>query len=374
MTLQERIAKLEEAALNPRKAIMNSMKETGKEAVGSYPIYTPEEIIYAGGFLPVGCWGGKIEFKESEAYYQGFCCSIIKSNLEIGRRGGYDFLKAMFIPSFCDTLKCTIENFKVGVPQVPVIPCIYPQNRWSTGSCDYLVAELKRIRTALEKATMSLIPENKIEEAFELYEDYRAIMREFVAVAANYPRTINAKARHLIIKAAQFMDKAIYKEEVKAITEELKKLPEEKAESFKVVTTGLIGEPVEVLEIFDENGISIAADDVAQESRQFRVKARTTGSVWERMAYRTLDQKGDTFFAEKKLSKGEMLIDMVKQSGAEALVVIMMKFCDPEEFQYPVYKRQFEEAGIPLLYIEIDQQMDSFEQLRTRIQSFAEMV
>jgi len=52
----------------------------------------------------------------------------------------------------------------------------------------------------------------------------------------------------------------------------------------------------------------------------------------------------------------------------------MMKFCDPEEFDYPVYKAQLEAAGIPILYLEVDQQMESFEQIRTRIQSFAEMV
>ena len=37
-------------------------------------------------------------------------------------------------------------------------------------------------------------------------------------------------------------------------------------------------------------------------------------------------------------------------------------------------KREMEEAGIPLLYIEIEQQMDSVEQLRTRIQTFAEIL
>jgi len=151
-------------------------------------------------------------------------------------------------------------------------------------------------------------------------------------------------------------------------------LPAEEAEGFKVVTTGLVGEPVEVLDIFAENGIAVAADDIAQESRQFRTPARKEGSVWQKMAGRILDQRGCTFLAEQKKSRGQMLIDMVKKTRSEAVVVLMMKFCDPEEFDYPVYKKQLEDAGIPVLYLEIDQQMDSFEQIRTRIQSFAEMI
>ena len=52
----------------------------------------------------------------------------------------------------------------------------------------------------------------------------------------------------------------------------------------------------------------------------------------------------------------------------------MMKFCDPDEFDYPIIKKELDEAGVQQLYVEIEQQMDSVEQLRTRIQSFAEML
>ena len=372
--ITKKITKLENIALNPAKAVAESCKETGKEAVGCFPIYTPEELVYAGGFLPVGMWGGKKEFKESEAYLQGFCCSIIKTNVELGIRGAYNHLKAVIIPALCDTLKCIVENWKIAVPQVPSVAIVYPQNRWAAGSQEYLIAEYKRVRSELEKITGVLITETAIEQAYELYEEYRAVMREFTEVAAKYPQTIDAKKRHLIIKAGYYMDKAVYKEDVKCIIEELKKMPEEKAKGVKVVATGLIGEPIEVLDIFVENGITVVADDLAQESRQFRTVGRPEGTIWEKMAGRILDQRGCTFLAEQKKSRGDMLINMVKNTGAEAVVVMMMKFCDPEEFDYPVYKAQLEKEGIPILYLEVDQQMESFEQLRTRIQSFAEML
>ena len=372
--VNEIITKLEYAALHSAQTVAESCKETGKEAIGCFPIYTPEEIVYAAGYLPVGMWGGKTEFKDSEAYFQGFCCSIIKTNLELGMRGVYDSLKAVIIPALCDTLKCTIENWKCAVPQIPMIGLVYPQTRWTSGAEEYLIQEDKRVRSELEKITGCLIPETKIETAFALYEEYRAVMREFTVVAEKYPLTIDARKRHLIIKAGYFMDKAIYMEIIRTIIAELKKLPEEEADAFKVITTGLVGGPIEMLDILTENGIAIVADDIAQESRQFRTVARSEGSVWQKMAGRILDQRGCTFLAEQKKSRGQMLIDMVKKTGAEAVVVLMMKFCDPEEFDYPVYKKQLENEAIPILYLELDQQMDSFEQIRTRIQSFAEMI
>ena len=92
------------------------------------------------------------------------------------------------------------------------------------------------------------------------------------------------------------------------------------------------------------------------------------------MEYRIVDQKGCTFLYEEVKTKGQMLIDMVKESKAQAVVVVMMKFCDPEEFDYPIIKEEIEKADIPMLYIETDMQMDSYEQIRTRVQSFAEML
>jgi benzoyl-CoA reductase/2-hydroxyglutaryl-CoA dehydratase subunit BcrC/BadD/HgdB len=199
-------------------------------------------------------------------------------------------------------------------------------------------------------------------------------MREFTEVVSDFPVTVSAKSRHLIIKAGYFMDKKVYTGMVREILSELSKRGKDEFGGKRVVMTGLIGEPHEILELFTENNIAIVSDDFAQESRQFRTVYRDSGSVIDKMVYRVADQRGDTFFYEEHKTKGQMLIDMVKEKNADGVVVWMMKFCDPEEFDFPVIKSEIEAAGIPLLYIEIEQQMSSFEQARTRIQSFAEMI
>ena len=136
----------------------------------------------------------------------------------------------------------------------------------------------------------------------------------------------------------------------------------------------MISEPVEILDIFRENDIAIVGDDLSHQSRAFRALSPDSGTVLEKMAGRIAAQKGDTFLYEASKDKGDMLIDMVQETNADGIVLFMMKFCDPEEFDYPILKKQMEEASIPLLYLEVDQQMESYEQLRTRVQSFAEMI
>ena len=53
---------------------------------------------------------------------------------------------------------------------------------------------------------------------------------------------------------------------------------------------------------------------------------------------------------------------------------VMMEFCDPEEFDYPILLQEFDSAGIRNLQIEIDQESTAFEQIKTRIQTFAEIL
>lgn len=368
------IDQLEAIALRPDKAVANAINETGKEAIGCFPIYTPEEIVYAAGYLPVGMWGGKTEIRQADKYLQSFCCSIMRSNIEYGMKGTYDSLKAVILPTFCDTLKCVCENWKVAVPQVPVIPVVYPQNRLLEAGYIYLMTEFNRVKSEIENIKGEKISDEKLEEAFDIYEKYRETMREFVEVAKDYPNTINTRVRHLIIKASYFMDKKEYTDLMTKIVAGLKSNPKEEFTGTRIVATGLIGEPVELLDVFVENNIAIVVDDFAQESRQFRVPARLEGNAIEKMAYRIVDQRGCTFLYEEEKTKGKMLINMVKESNAQAVVVIMMKFCDPEEFDYPIIKEEIEKANIPMLYIETDMQLDSYEQIRTRVQSFAEML
>ena len=375
MSYLNTIEKLCAAALHPGKTIVNTKKETGKELVGCFPIHTPEEIVYAAGCVPIGMWGGRTEIQLADKYLQSFCCSIMRANVEFAMRGTYDMLKAVIIPTFCDTMKCIVENMKLAMPKVPTIATAYPQHRTLQAGMEYTVSEIKRVRHELQLILGKIITENQIEEAFSIYEKYRRTMRRFSETSAEHPEIITARKRHLLIKAGQFMDKAIYTEMIEEIIQGLEGEPSSGYQGTRVVVTGLLSEPIEMLDIFDENQITIAADDLSLGSRLWRTQARKdVTDVFQKMAYRVADQEGDTFLYDPEKKKGQMLIDMAEECRADGIVVLMMKFCDPEEYDYPIYKEEVEAASVPMLYLEIDQQLTSFEQIRTRVQSFTEML
>lgn len=363
---------LKTIASDPRKAVEDYKKKTGKGAVGVMPPYAPEEIVYAAGFLPVGMWGAeKKPIAKARAYLPPFASSIAQSIMELELEGYYDNLDAVIFSVVSDTLKCMSDKWH---GKAPVLVFTHPQNRKIAAAVPFLVEEYRLLTYKLEQVLKVRIGEEAIQNAIEIYNANRKVMREFSDLATQHLDLITPAARHAVIKARWYMDKAEHTKLVEALNDELRKAPASAFKGKRVVTTGLQVEPDEVLDIFQEFGFGIVADDVADESRQFRLDVPAGNDALTRLAKWWQDFDGCPFATDPLKPRGQMIIDLAKKHGADAVIVCMMKFCDPEEWDYPILVKEFEAAGLANIMIEIDQEMTSFEQIRTRIQTFADVL
>lgn len=161
---------------------------------------------------------------------------------------------------------------------------------------------------------------------------------------------------------------------VKEFIEQLIKSPEEKKNKIRVITSGILADNSSLLSVLDDNNIQIVGDDIAHESRQYRIDSKSGDSALDSLA-RKFSNMGNCsvlFDADKKRS--EFITDMVKSKNASAVLMIMTKFCDPEEFDYVIIRKACEKANISCLQIEIDRQMVNYEQAKTMIQTFSENI
>ena len=83
---------------------------------------------------------------------------------------------------------------------------------------------------------------------------------------------------------------------------------------------------------------------------------------------------GEEILALAKKERNAQLVQIAKACGAEGVLWVLTKFCDPEEFDYVPAKEVLDAAGIPMLQIEIDQQMVNYEQVRTAIETFKDIL
>ena len=180
--LMENLALLEDACQNPRARLEHYLAQ-GKQVVGCFAPYAPEELVHACGMIPMGMWGGHVELKLAKSYLPAFACPVMQSNMELGLKGAYRGLSAVIIPALCDTLRCMTQNWRFGVTDIPMIPIVYPQNRTSPASVDYLVSEFETVLTMLYTITGHMMNEHALEESIQIYNEHNQVMREFEQLA-----------------------------------------------------------------------------------------------------------------------------------------------------------------------------------------------
>lgn len=378
MSIETIVKEFAAVAADP-KAQLKKYKAEGKKCIGVMPYYAPEELVAAAGMVPFGMWGSNDKtISRAKEYCATFYCTIAQLDLEMLLDGTMDLLDGVITPTICDTLRPMSQNIRVAMGEK--LPCIFlahPQNRKPAYGKKFCLDQYTHIKTELEKIAGTPITDGALSKAIKVYNKSRAARREFVKLASDHCDIITPTKRSAVLKAAWFMPKAEYTEKLEALNAELKALPVCDWKGTKVVTSGIICDNSKLLEIFEENKIAIAADDVAHESRSFRVDAPETGDPMEALAQQFSNQDYDVLLYDEHSSenrRSEFVVKLVEDSGAKGLVLFMQQFCDPEEMEYPSLKKALDKAKIPHIKLGVDQQMRDFGQARTAIQAFADVI
>ena len=353
------------------RAQMDAYLKQGKKVVLTSPVYTPEEILHSMGFVPMGAWGADVELNRSKEYFPAFICSIAQSMLELGINGTYDGASAIVIPSLCDTLKTLGENWKYAVKNIPFIPMTYPQHRKPAYGIAYTEAGYKRVIDDLEKLG-GKFDTAALEESNRIYNKHNQVMREVDALLAKHPE-VTAEQRSDLFKSAFFMLKEEHTALVEQLLQELEGTTSAE-EKLPVIVSGILADAPQLNEIFDDLGFHIVADDVAAQSRQYRTDVPECPDALHGLAEKFANMDNCSVLYNVEKPRVKWIVDTAKERGAKGVIVAMTKFCDPEEFDYVMIKRACEEAGIPLTQIEVDRQMKQFEQIRTNLETFRDMI
>ena len=365
------LSRFHEIAAHPARQ-KEKLLAAGEKIVLTAPVYTPEELIHSLGLLPFGCWGGDMALNKSKEYFPAFICSVMQSILELGIQGAYAGASALVVPSLCDSLKCLGQNWKYAVKDIPFIPMTYPQNRSNDVGKAFVRAGYERVISDLEKATGAKFSEEALGKSIQVYNAHNAAMRAVDAAIAAHPE-ITASQRSDVFKSAWFLRKEDHTALVNALLDALAQETPEKA-GLPVMTSGILCDSPAFLEIFDEFGLRIVADDVAAESRQYRTDAPEGLAPMDALCekFAAMDNCSVLYDVDKK--RAQLIVDTAKRRGAKGVVLALTKFCDPEEFDYPIIKKACDAAGLPLTLIEIDRQMVHYGQARTLLEAFRDML
>lgn len=371
--LNEALKTLEEAARSPKKA-MESYLSGGKKVAGCIPEYTPEILIHAAGYIPFGLWGGETKIMLADSYIPTFACSLVRSCAEFGLNETYRGLSFIIAPILCDALKGCVQTFRVAVKDPPILPFSLPQNRSLPTAAAFVEGEYRALKKKIEQLTGVEITTEALQNSIRVYNEHSQVMRAFDKAAAEHTDLITPYVRETVFRSAWFMEKEEHTQLVREITEELSQRPSGRSKAARVVLTGVTAGSLALMRLLEEEGFDVVGDHVYQDSWTYLQPVREDlDDPLAALAEHWLQVGGSCVVHERRRSRAAAIRNLAGEREADAVILCLMKFCDPEEYEAPLMLAELKKT-CPTLTLDIDQNGDNLEQLRTRLQTFRDVL
>ena len=349
-----------------------------KKAIGCFPVYTPEEVIHAAGMLPVGLLGGGgIEIYSADSRIQSFVCAIARSTLELGLKGRLNILDGVVFPSICDVARNLAGIWRRNFPTMFVEYVHFPQNITSAHAVEYLVSELLKLKTGLERMSGKKISNDDIANSIKIYNENRALVSKLYQLRTKKPWAISTSELYTIIRTGRFIPKEKHSIILQSVLDAIEKRERKQRDSLRVIIEGSFCEqpPIELLETIEEAGCYIIDDDLSLSSRWYEEPIQLNGNPLESLAYAYVHNAIKSSVRHNHTKPRDIvLVEKFRELKADGVIFCSAKFCDPALFDFVLMKNTLEREGIPYISFEFEEKMSAFDNVRTQIETFVESI
>ncbi|MGQ9656207.1 MAG: 2-hydroxyacyl-CoA dehydratase, partial [Thermodesulfobacteriota bacterium] len=372
-------ARYREPVLDPSLPLVRQWRSLhpGGKVVGCFPVYSPAELIHAAGMLPVGLWGGgnKIEMDHADSLFQSFICSIVKSTMELGLTGQLDVVDAVLFQNICDSARNLATVFQRNLPELFVEYLHLPQDLESPLAEGYLRAELARLRAGLEVLAGQRVRDEALWASIELYDRIRTVLRSVEDLRIRRPQDMPCTDLYVLTRAISVLPPEEALPLLEMALESAAGCEARPRDRLRVVLEGCFCEqpPLELIQILEEAGCYIVGDDFHLGWRWFvealPLETDPVLAMARSFIHRSVhcSVKHDT-----RENKAIHLLQKVKLTRAQGVLIMAAKFCEPALLDYPLLRKALEQEGIPHLFLEFEEKMWAFERIRSEVETFVE--
>ena len=380
MTSTEMIfARFEHAAEHPL-ASARAWKEThGQRVVGSFPMHFPGELAHAAGCLPMILQESNDPITVGHSLLQPFYCGYTRSVVDQCGKGEYDFLDAIMFGDHCvqvlgaaDVVRAKLPNTRVHFYQL----ISSMSDPWSLGRARETFAGLKE---GLEEMIGHVISDDAIRTSTALFNRNRQLLRRLYDLRRSGVAKIAARKMQLAVKSSMVMDKATHNALLEELVTELEASRDRMPKGVRVYLSGHFCQAPKlgILDMIEDCGGIVVDDDLYHGTRYISTDVDEVGDPLSALAQwylaRNLKVPCPTR-VDQNADWETYLLGAMEKSKAQGMIVLMAKFCEPHMYYYPEIKEAFEARGVPHLLIETEHETTALEGMRTRVESFLEMI
>ncbi|MCK9284194.1 MAG: 2-hydroxyacyl-CoA dehydratase family protein [Rhodocyclaceae bacterium] len=373
------LERLAGVAQNPYEYVKAWKQEHGGRAVGTLPMHCPAEVIHAAGVLPVVLQELADPITSGGGAFFPFFCGYTRSLVDQATEGKLDFLDAISFTDHCVQLLSAADVMRIARPQIRIHFHQLIAALDEACSLENSVGILHSMATDLEETLGVTITEDDLRASIRLFNENRQLIRSIYDMRRSGSIRLRATQMQHIVKSSMIMDKQEHNALLRELLPQLQQAGKPPRDALPMYASGhLCHAPrPEILDLIEDCGIAIIDDDLYHGYRYVSTDVdESIGDPILGIATAYLN-KNDNAPCPTRLAPHTdwniWLRDKVTECGAKGLIVLLAKYCEPHYFHYPRIKATFESNNIPHLLIETEHEGIAMENLRTKVESFAEI-
>ncbi|MDY6968692.1 MAG: 2-hydroxyacyl-CoA dehydratase family protein [Spirochaetota bacterium] len=377
--MEKELSKFTEATSDPYSYVAGIKERKNLKVIGCFPMHVPEEIVHAAGLLPVVIWRGNEPVTWGHAHVPPFDCGITRSFVDDAVRGKLSFMDG-FVFHIRQCLQAgefpfIIErHLKPAYQKILYLPAVYP----GAAVEDFVLNDLQSFKTSIEKFTGKAISDDDLINSIEIYNKNRSLLERVYEIRREKPEILRARDMMQIVGSSMLMPKEDHSELLSDLIAAMEKVNvKSQDDKIKVIPVGCLCQTLQfdILDLIEDLGMIIPDDDLYIGSRYFANKVNVDGDPLKGLANRYLTK---TPLCPTKgvwdVHWGDEAIKKMRDNNAKGIISIMVKYCPPHACYYPDFRSKMEQEGVNEIMIQIEHEIITLEAIKTRLQSFVEIM
>lgn len=367
--------------LATRLTELTRMREKGTKLIGYAPGgYLPEELVYASGAVPIGLIrGGDPEpVAESAAYVPRFIDTFCRSQIGyrmLGEEPLYQMIDLLVVPVTDHNIKAIADCFNF-FADANVFRFGVPHQK-DEHALDYYLAGLNQFKEKLEEFTGNKIENGRLTEAIDLCNKMRNLLKEISLLRRSERPPITGHEFVKLNHASFVADKTILIDVLESIHQELRKKPPPSPKGPRILLTGstLAMGDYKVLEMTEGAGATIVIEEFAEGIRHYWENVQVDGDIMEALADRYFRRRVPPAWFRPSRERLDYLIKLAKDFNVDGIIWYQLMYRSSYDIQSYYFEKILKnELNIPMLKIESDYDVSERGPLKTRIETFVEII
>ena len=359
--------------ISAENKFIKGWKHQKKPVLGYACSYTPEEIIHAGGILPIRVLGSFEPPKLADVYLPVNVCSFAKCCLNEALKGRYHLLDGHVVSNSCDNQNKVYDLWRHRTA-IDKTYFINTPHSTTENAIKFFHEELERFKEWLTKEFSVEISEENLAETVQAFNENRRLLRRVYELRKRNPPSLSGSEALEIVLSSMMIPKDEHSKLLRALLKEIESREDLPKKGVRLLVSGSVMGNSELLKLVESVGGSVVADDLCTGSRYFWNLVKESGDSMMAIAERYLCKIPCPFMYSSE-ERFNHVKEMVRLFDVEGVLIFSLKSCDVHSFDAPLLAEELREnESLPVSCLELEHSLSGIGQLKTRIEAFIEML